>query len=317
MDKRCVAVLFILTLAIFISGCGETVEEKKPIEAFIGGTQGLNLGFLENAPPAEVFDFESPFDIIVKLENAGEWDINSPADATVTISGIDPVDFGKTLGFLAKDSTSSMKGKHADPAGGIIEGAIDAVDFLGFQYTGTVAGRADFNIRAEACYEYGTNVNSRICVLDDLIGITRRSGETPVCEPRSEKTVDNSGAPVHVTSFVENVFSNDRIGITFRIQHVGTGAVYQLGTECGKELAKQNKVYVKVSTGIAGLVCSGIGGGTNEGYVTLYNGQRDITCTTPQLPVARGNFEKPINIELRYGYKQYIDKILTVRHAGS
>ncbi|MBW2993751.1 hypothetical protein KY317_04215 [Candidatus Woesearchaeota archaeon] len=316
MNKKIFTVLLILILAVFITGCKEE-EVEEEFEAFVGGSDGLVLEFIENAPPSEVFDFESMFDMSIKIENIGEWDIENPADLTITISGIDPSDFGKNLAFLSKDSAIPMAGKHPDPAGGVLQGTIDVIDFPGFQYTDTITGKADFNIRASACYEYGTKINSKICVLEDLIGITRRSGETPVCEPQGEKDVENSGAPVHVVSLTENVFSNDRIGITFRIQHVGTGAVYQTGSECGTELAKQNKVYARVNTGISGITCSGIAGGTTEGYVTLYNGQRDITCTTPQLPAARGDYEKPISIELRYGYREYIDKVLTVRHAGS
>jgi len=315
MNIKYLVTLLILLLAVFIAGCKE--EEVVPIEAFIGGSQGLILEFIENAPPTEVFDIESPFDISVKIENVGEWDIDNPADATVTISGFDAIDFGKSLQFLTKDAAVPMKGNHPDPLGGIISGSVDVINFEGFQYQERVLGKTDFRIRAEVCYEYGTKVNSRICILDDLLGVTRRGGELPICNPRGDKGIENSGAPVQVTSLVQNVFSSDRIGITFRVQHVGTGSVYQRGTECGTELAKQNKVYVKVNSGIPGLLCSGIGGGTSEGYVTLYNGQRDITCTTPQLSTPRGNFEKPINIELRYGYRQYIDQTLTVRQAGS
>ena len=146
MNKRYV-VLFLLavSLAVLISGCGEK-EEEFLIEAFIGGSQGMVIEFLENAPPAEVFDLESPFDVSIKLENIGEWDIENPEDVTVTISGIDPVDFGKDLAFLTRDVTLNMKGRHPDPLGGIIQGTIDVVDFQGLQYQESVIGKVDFGI---------------------------------------------------------------------------------------------------------------------------------------------------------------------------
>jgi hypothetical protein len=149
-----------------------------------------------------------------------------------------------------------------------------------------------------------------------LFGTTRRSGEEGVCDPNEDKDYENSGAPVHIDSFKESVSAADRVSFTFEISHIGTGSVSKTATECSTTIADINKVYVKVNTGIAGLQCAGIEAGGSEGYVTLYGGKRTVICNQP-LTTPRGDFEKPIGIEMRYGYTQLIGKTLTVKHIGS
>jgi hypothetical protein len=308
-------IVLILIGALFIFGCA---EEEVPIEtgAFIGGSQGLVMSFTEGAPPDAVYDRDFPFDISLKLENVGEWSIVNVVDTTVSIIGIDPTDFGKSLVDLKKDSTVPMLGKRLDQQGNVQQGTITNIDFQNFQYRGAVVGRVDFVLRADVCYEYGTRVNTKICVLDDLLGVSRAAGEAPVCEPSETKPFENSGAPVKVTSVKETATGMDRITVTFDITHVGSGTIFRRNTECNPVIADKDKVYFKVNTGLPGLSCSGIEGGGSEGFVTLYGSSRQIICTQ-QLPAPRGDYEKQITAELTYGYREYIDKTLTVKQTGS
>jgi hypothetical protein len=313
--KKLTAIILIISISLFIFGCEQGTESTTQERAFIGGEKGLEISFFEGAPPEIVYDKDYPFSIDIKIQNVGEWDVKKQ-DAIFTIKGLNPEDFGKTLSELTKQSPEDLNGAYRDPEGRAIEGTLTSLEFENLQYQGEVAGTVTFIVRADACYEYGTKAASKICVLEDLLGVTRRTGEKPVCEPNEAKAVENSGAPVHVTNLKETVVAVDKISFTFDVEHVGQGVIHQKNTDCSTEYLQQNKVYVKVDTGISGLTCSGLEGGTNEGFTSLFQGKRTILCQQ-SLPTSRGDFEKPINIELTYGYSEYIDKELKVRHIGT
>jgi len=316
MASKYLYAILIIGILFFVFGCDKEAPEPVAVgKAFIGGTKGLSLSFTEGAPPDEVFDLNFPFSVNVKVENVGEWDINNPNDITLSIIGIDPGDFGKTSAFLTQDSPVPMLGARLDPQGNLIPGTINNIDFPDLQYASTVTGKIQFVIRASACYEYGTRVNTKVCILEDLLGITRRSIEEAVCNPNEEKDFENSGAPVQVANLKQTVMGADRIALSFDIEHVGVGNVFRKNTECSTTIQDKDRVYVKVDTGDSNTKCSGVEGGLSEGFTQLFNGKRSIICTQ-QLPTPRGDFEKPISITLEYGYRQHIDKQLTVKHAG-
>lgn len=311
-SSKTVITILLIIIIISLSGCEEeTTEEGK---AFIGGNKGLDIEFMDGAPPEEVFDSEYPFNINLRIENVGEWDIEDSSDATVSITGIDPADFGKSHGFLTKDVDDSLTGAHRNPQGDAVRGTLTDVEFSNLEYDGSIAGNVEFIVRANVCYGYGTKVNSKICVLEDLLGVTRRVGITDVCNPNEAKDYENSGAPVHITDFKETALSNNKLSFSFKIKHVGEGAVSREGTECSDSVTDKDKVYVTVNTGISGLSCSGLNGGGSEGETTLYNGERDIICTQ-ELPESRGNYEKQITISLEYDYEDHIDTTLKVKES--
>ncbi len=302
-------ILILVTFFLLIGGqkCAEEVEIGT---AFAGGSQGLVLSFTEGAPPTEVFDQgRYPFSVKVKVENKGEWDI-SKDDVTITISGISPEIFNNPT--LVKKPNVDLAGVEKDIQGNIVSGTTTYVDFSGFNYKDEIAGSVDLTIKADACYKYGTNVNSKLCVLKDLLG--RVAGATnAICVVNEAKAVENSGAPVQVVELKERAIENNKIMFTFVIQHVGTGDVSELGSNCDSSLAKRDKVKVKVNTGISGdLSCSFDDKTGSEGTVTLYGGKRLVSCTQTINTLA--DYEQLINIELKYDYKNSVTAPLRVSH---
>ena len=73
-------------------------------------------------------------------------------------------------------------------------------------------------------------------------------------------------------------------------------------------------MFVSVDTGMDGLTCTGLDGGATSGYVTLYGGERIITCT--QETETNTDFEKPVNIKLEYDYKEGISTQVLVKHSS-
>ena len=314
MTRKLMLTILIITVLIMGAGCDNETESKTStggkIHAFIGGDEGLNVMFMEGAPPDEVYDNNYPFSLNVRLENVGEADID-PGQAKIRITGINPSDFGSPV--LVKSVASDLRGAKLDPQGNEIAGGIENLEFTGFQ-AAPLVGTVEFNIKADVCYPYKTTTIAQICMLEDLLGKTRKANEKPFCEVNADIEFENSGAPVQITDFTETATGQDKVSFTFKIKHVGDGSIYKLGSDCSPEISNKDKVRVKVDTGLPGAVtCSGIGG--NEGEINLFgNNQQElaVVCNQP-LSTDRVDSEKQIKVELTYLYKDSVITPLKVR----
>lgn len=310
-------ILMGLVIAVLLlAGCNGTTT-KGTVDPFLGGTNGILLSFMDDAPPVEVFDGgDFPFSIVVTLKNDGEWDVPT-GKGTLSISGINPTEFGVSDGDMVKTTPEVLEASSKDAEGNVIPGTVLLVEFPEMVYGGELVGNRVFPIRANLCYEYGTEATSSLCVRANL----RDTSDSPICEVNEVKTVYSSGAPVAITRFEEAVSGADKVRFTFIISHKNNGNIYKLGSGCdGAVYANRNKVYVTVDTGLAGLDCSGLTGGEddNSGYITLSTGsgagERAITCTQPI--ESQIDFDQPVNIVLTYDYKDRVDTEILVKHAG-
>ncbi len=323
MRKLKVAIMLLVILTLLAGCSGNEKKETGPAGArFVGGTQGLDLSFAPGSLPDQIMDKDQPFAISLVLKNVGEHNIENGADVKASITGIDPADFGVSASDLTESPDTGLRGAQIDASGGKVEGETISLDFPAsgnsFVHQKTIAGSVQYNVRADVCYKYGTVANTKLCVLEDILGTTGSSGK--LCEINQEKPVENSGAPVQVTSFRESVSSANKVAFVFKVEHKGTGTVHKEGSGCSKEFADKDKVHVKIDTGLTdGLTCSGLqngaaSGSTYEGDATLLNGAREIRCTqTINNPT---DIEKLVRIDLTYDYDQYIQKTLTVQHVG-
>lgn len=311
--KRLFTILIMLSLLAV--GCGEQQDDTTRTgaqgKAFIGGTKGLEMTFFADAPPDVVYDKDFPFSIHLKLENVGESDVGS-GQATVQVIGIDPKDFGNVN--LKKTNAEELLGAKIDPQGNQIAGGISDIEFSNLQ-AAPIVGNVEHTVRAEMCYPYSTKAITTYCVLKDLLGTTRKAGETPFCDPNTVRQAENSGAPVQITGVKQSVTGKDKVSLTFDITHVGSGLLYGKNTNCEGTVSNKDKVHVKIISEGQSVQCSGLGGGI-EGDVQLYGtsgkGTRAIVCTL-DLTGERTDNEKQIQIELSYDYKQIIDKKIVVR----
>src|SRR3989338_4948843 len=87
-------IAFSAVFLLFIAGCGSgDVATGAPTTPFLGGTQGLEISFLEGSPPAEVTDGDTfDFQALVQLKNVGEHDIKKK-DINVSLIGFLPSQF--------------------------------------------------------------------------------------------------------------------------------------------------------------------------------------------------------------------------------
>jgi len=312
-----------------IAGCKGGVEAPggAPTTPFIGGSKGLEIGFLDGLPPTEVTDRDFPFQAIVSLKNQGEYKL--PRNLVkVDLIGFLPSDFLVDSTAIAslknRQPESDPTPRQRDSEGNIIEPEETFVTFPQngeFSLTRGLAGNTVFIFRADVCYRYVTDVLSEICVLKNLIDVADDS----ICDTSGSKSVFSSSSPVIVDSFRQNVVGKNRIQFSFDIVHSGPGDVFEGESggivDCPRDTAdrrrKEEKVKVYVVTGLPDLECvtltdiipdSGLGG-----FVKLVNGKRTVTCTQGLSP-DRSDFKKDVRITLEFNYADSTDRKVLVKH---
>ena len=76
----------------------------------------------------------------------------------------------------------------------------------------------------------------------------------------------------------------------------------------------KNKVFVEVDSGLAGVSCTGLEGGSDTaGETTLYSGKRKIICMQ-DLTDVQGDFEKKVNVWVTYEYKEHKERTVLIKH---
>ncbi|MBT4646866.1 hypothetical protein HOC11_01215 [archaeon] len=312
MKKRIIFLLiFALTLSVAQNECGGGGESGPTItDPFIGGTGGVTINFEEGFPPEFIFDSsQTPFDVIVKLENVGEW-LVPKNDVMVKIEGIRPEQFGKTSSDFIKigveeDLLQTKKNSEND----IIEGIPVYVDYENLAFNEKIEGNFNPPIRASVCYKYGTRAVSNICIVPDLL---QPADDNDLCKINENKQVFNSAGPIQVTEFKEIARSTDAISFTFKLKHKGSGLFYSPETRCGGETASRlkNKVKINVDSGLDGLTCTGQ---DSDGNILLQGGERPITCI--QRVTSQTAYENRVNIEITYDYLEDATQYLLIKHS--
>ncbi len=323
--KKLILITLLALMVVFAGGCNQQNQQQQGVlgSKFVGGTEGMRISFAAGSLPEKILDKDQSFGISVVLANVGDHTIDSGADATVKITGIDPADFGVSAGDLVQDSPNPIRGAQKDMQGAIVQGETVSLDFpkggTSFSHQKEISGSVTYNVRAEICYKYGTIANTKLCVLEDILGTKGTAGK--LCNVNEDKPIDNSGAPVQVAGFRESASSANKVAFVFKVVHSGVaGTVHEQMSECSKDFQKKDKIHVKIDTGIAdGLTCSGLqngaaAGSVFEGDVQLLNNEREIRCT--QNINSPSDLEKLVTIELRYDYNSYVEKKLEVQHVG-
>jgi hypothetical protein len=304
-------IILLAIIAMVLIGCqqdGQTVSIEAP---FIGGTQGIEFDFTQLRE--EVYDAGTdPFDVTLKIENKGESNILRD-NIRVTLSGINPIEFSTSENNLIKTPAEDVISMRKDTMGNIQPSPPVFIDFSDLSYTGKITGTSiDFPLRANICYLYNTNAISKLCVRKNIL----TAGEG-LCNINEDKPVYNSGAPIQITRLTENARAKDKIGFTFEIRNMGTGNVYERGSICDKTTRKnKDRAFVRVETNMPGVYCTGLEnkGTKAEGYTTLFDGVKTITCTQP-VP-GRLDFEQILGIEVIYDYEEYKQTKISVKTSG-
>ena len=316
-----------LVVMLIVAGCdgGEGTSGPSIGDVFIGGTSGLEISFLENAPPSEVTDKSAsgagfPFQAVVAIENVGEYSVPSNL-LNIKLSGFFPSDL---LGSEPRNTEQPLgeefKGVRKDPDGNKIQGDIRQITFPKtgkFEYQSELAGNQGFPFIAEACYFYQTKAISQICLREKLT-----SGDSKVCEPFGSKPVSNHGAPVHVTSITQSIGGEDKMLLHFTVKKVGTSEIFSQ-SDCVSTFKSEDRVEVEVKTGLGdsdsqlpdclGLLKDGSDKG-NTGELLLINGEGSFTCVQTLDANSKVNSIKTMDIVLGYYAQDTVSTDVVVKH---
>jgi len=338
MDKKYFAVVLLVCLVLLVSACKGSGASTggAPRTPFIGGTAGLTINFEKDSPPPEVTDDSSfAFNTIVRLKNDGEFKVQKN-DVRVNLVGFDPADFGNPDFGILRDNfpTDDLDSKKRDAEGNIIDGTTTFVTFPKNQQSfipKKFSGNTEFTFRADVCYNYMTEANSKLCILKDMINIRDDS----ICQPSgvgtSGRAIYSSSGPVQVANFRQSVIGKDKISFSFDVVLSGNVDIFWSKDErtpaatfdvaCPRDPRArreiENNVGVEIMQ-IAGdpiftnLNCGGLDT-PNKGVIKLVSGKRTITCTA-ELVSDRLDLEKTIGINLRYNVLDNKETKVLIKH---
>ena len=302
------SVLAVLLLAILIA-CAPRSELPEPVD-FRTGSEGLYMSFVPNLPPPRLFDRE-PFNAMIQIENRGTHDIGYAGDK-IYISGFD----NTIITGIRSDGEPIPDIEGRGPF--IPQGGIDTVNFRGTisSLTGRRIDKYQPTILATACYTYETVASAQVCIDPNPYAPTAIER---VCIPSTVGT-GSQGAPIAITS-VEVVAAPKKTRFTINLQNVGGGDVFRSGTRYLNSCNPYNPGlsfdeidYVELlDVSVSGIDirndCKPV---DNTGHIRLTNGQARLFCEL-SLPREQSPYLTPLNIILKYGYRQSIAIPIEIR----
>ncbi|HKZ50115.1 MAG TPA: hypothetical protein VJ110_03885 [Candidatus Nanoarchaeia archaeon] len=283
----------------FVGGCISTsfLGTKEPeADAFAGGTDGLATEFVNL--PSTILS-ETPFDIIISVDNKGETFVaGSAATFTLNNAGI----FG--IADATKFNNIDLSGIR-QVRGTVSPGGQDQIFWQGAIFKGVVlTEQQSVPLAVDACYQYRTTGVSTICIA--------RSDKT--CQPIGDKVIESSGAPVQITSLrqiAQPSGGNVELGISFEIANRGSGDVFPVEAICpDPDLNKKGAVTLdSIRLGsrlIKPQVCSDEirTNCCSETTISTFRGEGSMDCRV-SVQTTR-DFEEQLAIELVYKYKDKI-----------
>ena len=290
--------LFIVGLLVFILACAqqrpEDIQEVSAVTKYVrSGTQGLQMNFVQDAPPRQIYD-NADLVGVLELYNLGNYDLDENK-CFIQFGGWDP---SIVRGVNVRQICGDLPGKSEF----LIDGGYSAVEFKSSNIL--LPSDVDtFNpdVVATACYEYQTIASPQVCIDPAFFEIAR---EQRVCDVRDFSLGGGQGAPVAVT-FVDVDMVRNRAIFKIDIQNVGGGRVVSPRvslTQClsGPKYDEFDQVRYTVSLSSGTMVsCS-----PQDFLVRMKDGRGKIVCTFDV-----GNtraYETPLRIELNYNYMQSI-----------
>lgn len=299
--------IFILITILFITiSCQRTgVGVQRIEEEFHIGTQGLEMNFLNNAPPNRIYDGDN-LEVVVELRNKGAYPTSDIFDGKLEITGFDPSAINGVWegGNLI---TTRLQGKSQFiPDGGYATMTYRDNNGVNVPFD---SDKYEPEILLTACYKYKTIASPKVCVDPDPYRVVQ---ERKVCEIR-DQSLGSQGAPVSVTNLEEEV-SSDKIHFRIFIQNAGDGEVIETTafSDCPFDIEHEelNKVIVRAQLPYdTRPECSPRGTATDP--VRLVNGKGVIFCSFNK-PATNSAYETTLQVELEYIYSTSISKKIEI-----
>lgn len=302
--------MVIVALLVLVAACGQTGKRVDNANYRTGG-EGVFFTLGTNLPPARAYD-DQRLDVLVELENRGATDIGGAGDR-VYLSGFDP----RIITGIPYNGQQipAMAGK--DQYG---PGDKAFVSFSGVPVSLTLLNIDKYTPRLQvtACYTYESIGTGNVCIDPDPHNINSRD---KVCEPHNVG-LGTQGGPIAINT----IEVNPSPGVTrfeFVVQNVGRGQPFRSGVQylqkCSPNdagLAYNEVDYVEVvDVNIAGISIKNSCRPLDQGHLRLQNGGGRIFCTFDHVPGSAA-YVTPVTVRLRYGYRETIERDITLIQSG-
>ena len=216
LKMKFIKFLVIIFVGLFIAGCSAEggssgVSSGSNTDQFRGGTNSVSFELEPDSPPEIVYDSGlSPFDVIVKVENEGEWDVPENS-LRVLLEGFTSANWGGVETNLVL----------AEPLEGYdvafdIQSIPQYASFENIEYQETlVQNTYTHNYIVKGCFPYGTKVTFTACVDRDA----RRSSQNDdltLCEGFSSREYSVSSGLIGVRALDQQVV-NGKLRLIFTL----------------------------------------------------------------------------------------------------
>ncbi len=288
-------IILLITLGLLITGCQfmPTKQGQIAVPDIHSGEKGITLAFLDNAPPSDIYE-GGPFDIILKVQNAGASDVRGG----MLIIGVEE----QNIELISPNS------ERFDLAGKSVyspEGTYDLIQFRAIaKKLGASATKSyTTTITVDACYTYQTAATATVCIDTDIFGLVKNKP----CSVTTQKYSSGQGAPISVITVVPKIIPNIDPEMvtpefTISISNPGQGdavASEKIYAACkGQQIGAENWNAIKISATLSDQPLQCI-----PETITLMPGENKAVCTLPSgISKTMGTYSAPLSVVLDYGY---------------
>lgn len=307
------AILFLL-ISLALAGCQGDDKKVRKLTNYIGGTDGLAIGFTKNAPPDKILDDkQEDFDVSLDIQNNGEYTI-LPGEIVATLSGIDREAF--SLPSLNAKNMFQLERKIND-RGVVRNGGRNDLAFGLATYRDDLAADFTTDMVADVCYKYRTVAVSGVCLKKDTLQLKT----TDACLIDNDKVeFENSGAPVQVSNVFTRKAGKNSVKVSFVIENKGSGEVFVPGTftdSCSGHEKDEARLHVSLASPSPRITfrCD-LFNNAAAGDVKLYDKKREISCIIDTAGLQETSYEALVNIQIDYVYRNAIFKTITIENAN-
>ncbi len=297
-----------ITLLLLLSACTGTLPgQQRKSQQLYGpeyrtGSEGLRLSFVQNLPPARLFDTEQ-FTTMIQVENLGAFTVGGPGDK-VYLSGFDQTIITGISQWGADIPVTEGKSQF------VPTGTVDTVEFKGMiaPLRAKNIDKYPAKLLATACYAYETVATANVCIDPSPYATNIRK----ICTPASV-SLSSQGAPVAV-NLVEIDSSPGRARFKIHVKNVGGGDVFRYGADylmkCSpfsQPLSFNDIDYVELAdVYVSGTSIKPTCKPLDDNHIRLTGGSGSAFCEF----MTRGQdaYTTPITVTLRYGYRNILFK---------
>jgi hypothetical protein len=301
----------VLVAIFLVSGQSCESNESKGDGVFLGGKEGLVIGFLDDAPSLSGNFKGEDFPIDLELINKGETGV-AQGSVNMYLTGALHASTAVSTTLPGQQTTNDVLLLAIEEGeSGIVEDSI--VMSLGtVNYGADILGDSvPLDVRTSVCYPYQTKIQvDNFCIPST----TRRTTGTQECAIDSTENIlvnnANSGAPVHISSIREQE-GPDFVRVTLDINNVGSGEV--IGAACARDIQRSdlNEVTVTMPNNFE---CTFKDGTSYRGVVELRGGHGVLRCKR-SVNNPGNAFKEALGITLDYNYMQEVSKTVTINKA--